>query len=302
MIPAATTVFTCTPRRFRVPRALSAPAARLGGDRGRARGFTLIEVLIVVAIIALLIAILLPTLQQSRIQTRRVTCQSNLRQIMTAWHMFLDGNNGRFPRGLYTNITYGGIQGVPEQFQGPRPLNRYLGPGLPAITRDAEGAAAFSCPGDTAQHIQLGAEGGVQSRYFNYYGTSYRTNRYMIGPKPPLASGADPCFDVVEEALIRLDNQVGVTLSEISNESRLVVIGDFGWDDWAFNLLPDSRLEWHGRKGNYVHSSWQNIGFMDGHADFIDIRRGLHVRSTYTVIPFRSLQQKFVDCQVEGNF
>ncbi len=268
----------------------------------RAKGFTLIEVLVVVAIMALLIAILLPALQQSRVQARRVTCQSNLRQIMTGWQMYLDGNQGRFPRGLYTNITYGGIQGVPEQFRGPRLLNRYMGLKLPAVTTDTAGAEAFSCPGDTRQLIQLGAEGGVQSRYFTYFGTSYRTNRYMIGPRPPLVSGADPCFDVVEETLTRLEQEVGVTRGEISNESRLVVMGDFGWDDWAFNLLPDSRLEWHGRKGNYVHSSWQNIGFMDGHADFVDIRRGLHVRSTYTVIPFHSLQQEFVNCQVEGNF
>lgn len=36
-----------------------------------------------------------------------------------------------------------------------------------------------------------------------------------------------------------------------------------------------------------------NIGFMDGHADFIKIPKGRRTTSQYTVIPFASLQHTF---------
>ncbi len=59
-------------------------------------GFTLVELLVVIAVIALLIAILLPTLEQARIRTRAVICQSNLKQWNVIWTMFLDDTGGSF--------------------------------------------------------------------------------------------------------------------------------------------------------------------------------------------------------------
>jgi len=62
------------------------------------RGFTLIELLVVIAIIALLMAILLPTLQRVRKQAGAVACQANVRQWATIMDMYLEDNQGRFPR------------------------------------------------------------------------------------------------------------------------------------------------------------------------------------------------------------
>ncbi|MEO7716847.1 MAG: DUF1559 domain-containing protein [Capsulimonas sp.] len=53
------------------------------------RGFTLIELLVVIAIIAILAAILFPVFAQAREKARQTTCQSNLKQIGTAWLMYV---------------------------------------------------------------------------------------------------------------------------------------------------------------------------------------------------------------------
>jgi prepilin-type N-terminal cleavage/methylation domain-containing protein/prepilin-type processing-associated H-X9-DG protein len=55
--------------------------------RGR-HGFTLIELLVVIAIIAILAAILFPVFARAREKARTASCQSNLKQLALAWHMY----------------------------------------------------------------------------------------------------------------------------------------------------------------------------------------------------------------------
>ena len=51
-------------------------------------GFTVVETLVSIAVIGLLIAILLPAVQSSRQAAARMTCQSRLRQVVLAAHMY----------------------------------------------------------------------------------------------------------------------------------------------------------------------------------------------------------------------
>jgi len=106
----------------------------------RRRGFTLVELLVVIAIIATLIAVLLPALSRARESARRVSCASNLHQLMVATVMYLNDNNGVFPRAQRNNYgmqgQWGAAQGL-DDFAAQDMINlcdrylRHVGPPTP---------------------------------------------------------------------------------------------------------------------------------------------------------------------------
>jgi len=61
------------------------------------KGFTLIELLVVIAIIAILAAILFPVLARAREKARSSSCQNNLKNIATAFKMYTNDWDEKFP-------------------------------------------------------------------------------------------------------------------------------------------------------------------------------------------------------------
>ena len=247
----------------------------------RRAGFTLIELLVVVAIIALLIAILLPALRAARQQARGVTCLSNTRQLALAWRDYLDENRGFFLQGINVNYNYGGVQGT-NQFPWPplhahdripKPLNRYLK--LDPVLGPEYGGV-FRCPCDT---------GSATARPTNYayYGTSYMTNLMLIAQDELNINPTDPVGPVLDQVNLRLPR---LNVSRVTtNHAELLLIADGGW--WNSQTIePMPRIEWHDRRG------FHNAAFLDGHARFVQFRKGLYVTKDYTLIPFRDLAQE----------
>jgi prepilin-type N-terminal cleavage/methylation domain-containing protein/prepilin-type processing-associated H-X9-DG protein len=64
----------------------------------RAKGFTLIELLVVITIIMILVGILFPVYARTREKANQGKCMVHMRQLGFAMRMYVDDNDGRFPR------------------------------------------------------------------------------------------------------------------------------------------------------------------------------------------------------------
>ena len=71
--------------------------------------FTLIELLVVIAIIAILAGMLLPSLQQARERGKQSSCQSNMKQISTAFTFYADTFANWIPS--YSTTSLYGLEG-----------------------------------------------------------------------------------------------------------------------------------------------------------------------------------------------
>src|SRR5437762_2546340 len=76
--------------------------------KSQRRAFTLIELIVVIGVIAMLAAILFPVFAQARRAARKTSCQSNLRQLGMAFHLYAQEYDERLPPYL-TPVKYQGV-------------------------------------------------------------------------------------------------------------------------------------------------------------------------------------------------
>jgi prepilin-type processing-associated H-X9-DG protein len=238
----------------------------------------LIELLVVVAVMAVLLAVLMPVLGRARGLARRVRCGANLKQLALAWRMYLPDNEYRFYQGRNANINYGGWKGLKGWW--PRVLNSYVGLADPNDVTEQD-AQVFCCPADRG-----GVPGGSSHvKVYRLHGTSYQTNIFLVGQ--------DSCQSFSTHTQ-ELDLAIAARLPQLDinrvakNHSRLLLIGDYGWiNQWK--PRPHPRPEWKDLAEWHRKADCHNVAFLDGHVDFLRIRKGYYVTDEYWVLPFEDL-------------
>lgn len=234
-------------------------------------GFTLIEVLVVVAIIALLIAILLPSLNRARAQARMVSCQSNIRQLMTAFLVYSTEYKGRLP---------GASKDTGADWLGK--FNRYdASQQDPWVGRQPEhgtvfkhmgrSAEAYTCPDDVNKR-DYSTSGGAICDY------SYTSNALVSGAATEhLAGGHYPTKAPFDRNDHRVDmapfEGVPVLIEEDPNW-YLATIDDSTWCN------EDTISDRHLRFGSTPGVS--SIAYHDGHAGRVKFRPPPATASSYS--------------------
>jgi prepilin-type N-terminal cleavage/methylation domain-containing protein/prepilin-type processing-associated H-X9-DG protein len=198
------------------------------------RAFTLIELLVVIAIIAILAAILFPVFAQAREKARQTTCESNLKQIGTAFSIYVQDYDESFPNTGEQYLWTGRYWRWPlKPYLG---YNRQQTSASDPLKSTGSDAHILVCPSDPTARAQWDSTSYAYSSAF--YHTPDQVNKQQALPTTtqPLAAVQYPAAKAL----------VGEWLSN-HQEPRTA--------DWT---------TWNGAR-NYV--------FVDGHARFLQARQ-----------------------------
>jgi prepilin-type N-terminal cleavage/methylation domain-containing protein len=230
----------------------------------RRSGFTLIELLVVIAVIAILLSLLMPTLAKGKARASGARCLSNNRQMMLAWQMYTDENDGKLlfasedsnnPQTRAVTWVTGNLDFSPsnrsnwdvEEDVKKSPLWPYC-----------QSTEIWKCPADTsgvrvherfyprvrslAMSLWVGGFGG---KVAGFYGNNFRIYRNLSDVVDPGPARTWLFMDQREDS-INMGNFVSVM---------------HGWPDRPQDMrfIEDFPASYHHRAGG--------LSFFDGHAE-----------------------------------
>jgi prepilin-type N-terminal cleavage/methylation domain-containing protein/prepilin-type processing-associated H-X9-DG protein len=240
------------------------------------KGFTLIELLVVIAIIAILAAILFPVFAQARDKARAASCISNLKQMGTAWMMYTQDYDERFPVNcISSNNTWG------SGWSGDGPLGEcqlmpemgcfggWIGNTLLPYTKNS---GIYQCP-STPNYMAVNAGDGNkcwnQTRFpipyqrvsygYNYIALNNRTLAQIAAPANQLAiwdaisQWPDCCYTCAGSCGIWAQRDIPAFMVKVGRPLH--------------PAMQDPASNWVGGQVNRVAPHNNNINYMyaDGH-------------------------------------
>ncbi len=235
-------------------------------EKSKQAGFTLIELLVVIAIIALLVAIVLPSLSKAKELAAAVVCLSNENQLLTAYLLYAEENDGFLTDG---DTASPGQQGrktfnrsalgegrvtvhcwVGEPEGGNKTLDDKIeGFGQGSLWRYFEAPKVYNCPADKRWRKPIGSGIG-----------GYRS--YSIGK--PLSKRYPGNPGEVESEITKMTEFVNpggkvVFLEETERE--------YGWNNKTWNMSLDMTNPRWTDPFAILHNGSSTFAFADGHAE-----------------------------------
>jgi prepilin-type N-terminal cleavage/methylation domain-containing protein/prepilin-type processing-associated H-X9-DG protein len=206
------------------------------------RAFTLIELLVVIAIIAILAAMLLPALSAAKEKGRSIYCLNNHKQLVLAWSLYKDENNGY----LVIDDTNNGLTNYVCWTQGD------IGYAIEATNTDllklgliykfAANNNIYRCPDDQTTHMRSYS----MQPQLAFYQYGIKTDPQPAG-YPPMYRESEMDHLSASQTIVFLDEN---PLSINDSMCGIVITGNSWWDFPAV---------WH--------SQGCNFSFADGHVE-----------------------------------